>query len=353
MSMSSFSEKRRHFLKALALTASMPMAASATSPAAVSNDPAELAARSLLTAIAQAGPRLVACGERGHILLSDDGGHRWRGAAVPVDVTLTDLAFIDASKGWAVGHGGVILRTVDAGQTWTRQLDGVTAARKLYARAGGADAAARRNAERFIADGADKPFLAVHFVDAQRGFAVGAYGLFFSTDDGGENWEPAGAALPGLERSHLYAITSSGPEVLIAGEAGGVFRSRNRGESFARLSIPYKGTLFTLQRGKSGELVAAGLRGNAFVSANGGDDWGKSQIPTQRSLFGGAVRRNGAILLFDEAGGAWRSTDGGRQFQATVADNPIPIIAVVEESSGVLVVVGQRGASHVNLRSAS
>ena len=43
----------------------------------------------VLQAITQAGQRLVAVGERGLVLLSDDAGKHWRQAQVPVSVTLT------------------------------------------------------------------------------------------------------------------------------------------------------------------------------------------------------------------------------------------------------------------------
>lgn len=47
------------------------------------------AATSMLLDIAKAGDRLVAVGERGHILYSDDKGESWVQAAVPTSVMLT------------------------------------------------------------------------------------------------------------------------------------------------------------------------------------------------------------------------------------------------------------------------
>ena len=88
------------------------------------NQPAEiapLAATSLLLDLAQAGERIVAVGERGHVLLSDDKGATWRQAkSVPTRVMLTAVYFADAEYGWAVGHDETILNTTDGGETWTR-----------------------------------------------------------------------------------------------------------------------------------------------------------------------------------------------------------------------------------------
>src|SRR5438105_15907171 len=69
------------------------------------------AARGLLTRVVRAGDRLVAMGERGLVVLSDDGGRQWRQARVPVSVTLTSASFVDARNGWTAGHSRVGLNT--------------------------------------------------------------------------------------------------------------------------------------------------------------------------------------------------------------------------------------------------
>ena len=61
-----------------------------------------------MLAVGAAGTRLVAAGERGIVLYSDDAGKSWRQAAVPVSVSLTALQFVDGKNGWAVGHQGVV-----------------------------------------------------------------------------------------------------------------------------------------------------------------------------------------------------------------------------------------------------
>jgi photosystem II stability/assembly factor-like uncharacterized protein len=63
-----------------------------------------------LTGIARAGKRLVAVGERGIVVLSDDDGATWRQASVPVSVTLAAVQFPTPTQGWVVGHYGVVLR---------------------------------------------------------------------------------------------------------------------------------------------------------------------------------------------------------------------------------------------------
>jgi len=51
----------------------------------------EKAGRSLLIDLAHAGKRLVAVGERGHVLFSDNDGKTWTQAKVPVSLMLTSV----------------------------------------------------------------------------------------------------------------------------------------------------------------------------------------------------------------------------------------------------------------------
>jgi photosystem II stability/assembly factor-like uncharacterized protein len=47
-----------------------------------------------LLGAARAGERLVAVGQRGHILYSDDSGNAWQQAAVPVSADLNAVSFL-------------------------------------------------------------------------------------------------------------------------------------------------------------------------------------------------------------------------------------------------------------------
>jgi photosystem II stability/assembly factor-like uncharacterized protein len=207
--------------------------------------PASLSARardSVLLAIARADQRLIAVGERGIALFSDDDGASWKQAQVPVSVSLTNVHFPSSRKGWAVGHSGIVLHSADAGATWVRQLDGTQAAALMLSAAEKAavqgndsnDNVAQsrlRDAQRVAAEGPDKPFFALHFFDEQRGFIVGAYGLFFSTEDGGRSWLPCHTRLDNPEAKHLYSISALGGSVYIAGEQGALFRSADGGRT--------------------------------------------------------------------------------------------------------------------------
>ena len=109
---------------ACAMLAASAHAAPFLDPLEVPAPMSPLASKSIVQAVARAGSKLVAVGQRGHVLVSDDGGKSWRQSSVPVSSDLTSVFFVDERKGWAVGHDGVILHTSNAGATWSRQLDG-------------------------------------------------------------------------------------------------------------------------------------------------------------------------------------------------------------------------------------
>lgn len=314
------------------------------------------AAASVMLAIAAAGKRVVAAGERGIIVYSDDNGAKWRQAAVPVSVSLVGLRFADEREGWAVGHGGVVLHTVDGGQTWSRQLDGAAAAQQVLEAAksgrpeGGADPArALADAERLVAEGPSKPFMDAQFFDNSHGIIVGAFGLVFATVDGGKSWRPALDRLDNPKGKHLYAVQALAEECYIAGELGAVYYSKDRCKAFTALKTPYEGTFFGAVATGPGGVLVFGMRGNAFWSGDAGASWQKSEIATAASLMAGLRLKDGSLLLCDETGRLYRSTDGGKRFQAVATAQPTPYTGLLQAADGSILLSGVRGVTRVVL----
>jgi photosystem II stability/assembly factor-like uncharacterized protein len=301
------------------------------------------AAHAALLGVVEAGDRLVAVGERGIVLLSDDGGDHWRQVAVPVSVTLTAVRFADAKHGYAVGHGATVLATSDGGETWVRRLDGRQAAQLALttAQASG-DAAARRDAERLVGDGPDKPLLDVLVQDAQHAVVVGAYGLAFATADGGRTWTSWIAPLNNPKGLHLYAIRQRGERILVAGEQGLVRLSEDGGRSFVALATPYAGSFFTAELPQASALVVAGLRGNAWRSRDAGASWNQLPVPMPASITASAVAADGALLLVNQAGVVLGERGGAL---TPINSRPLPPLSgILPKRDGKLVALGIHGA---------
>lgn len=308
------------------------------------------AATSVLLSITRAGGRLVACGERGIILLSDDNGNNWRQAKTPVSVSITSLYFSSPKQGWAAGHSGTVLHTNDGGEHWVKQLDGKIASTSSlnFARAL-ADERVIASAERLVADGPDKPFLDVMFLDDRNGMIVGAYGLAFTTSDGGENWSPALTLIPNPKDKHLYKISAKGDEIVIVGEQGGVYWSGDRGKTFREASSPYPGSFFGVVQLEIYSALVFGLRGNAYLTANQGKTWKKINVGTANTLTAGMRLSDGSIVLLDETGLVLRSQDEGNSFNRVPLEKTSSLTGLVETKDGSLLLSGVRGLTSLKL----
>jgi len=198
------------------------------------------AASGLLLSVARAGSKFVAVGQRGGILLSDDG-LTWKQVQTPADATLTRVRFVDDSHGWAVGYDGTILASEDGGASWTLAQFDAAWGRAYYD---------------------------VLFSDPQHGFVLGGNGRLSHSEDGGKNWQPVES--PVFEdQPNLYNLVRLGNgTLLVTGERGLIARSTDDGVNWVQLKSPYTGSYFgTVAVGDSG-VVVFGLRGNAFHAAD-------------------------------------------------------------------------------------
>ncbi|MBK9243285.1 MAG: glycosyl hydrolase [Burkholderiales bacterium] len=316
----------------------------------------QLASRALLNGLASAGQRIVAVGQRGHILYSDDGGENWTQAEVPLSSDLVAVAFAGEKSGWTVGHDGVVLRSTDAGAAWTRQLDGRSAGALMldyYTREAkpgdGRLAAALDEAKKFAAQGAENPLLDVWFESETNGIAVGAFGLALRTRDGGASWEPMLHVIDNPKALHLYAVRGIAGDIYIAGEQGLLLKLDRASGEFRALELPYKGTLFGIV-GNERAVLVHGLRGTALRSTDGGRSWQPVETRLQVGLTGSTADRDGRIVVVSQAGHILVSSDDGASFKAAKVERPIPAAAVIATGKDSVVVAGPRGVQSQTLQ---
>ena len=363
--------------------------------------PAEKSERapfSTLMDVQRVDGRMWVVGERGHILYSDDECSGWIQVEVPVSVTLTAVYFPSYDNGWAVGHEGVVLHTEDGGKTWTKQLDGyklnelmvtklkqmIQAKTKLLedmeAEPGedqpealeedketGLDEDQREaleveieDLEYFLSDwelaskeGPTLPLMDVWFKNDREGMVVGAFGIILGTEDGGETWKPLLDRIHNIDGFHYYGITRSGDDLFVAGEAGILYRSEDFGQSWQQLESPYEGSYFGIISDPAGGFITAfGLRGHIYYSLDRGETWVPSKTGSRASLSGGAFLSDGSFCVVGVDGAVLRSTDRGKTFTALPKRWPGGI-AVAEMKRDVLVVVGMRGVTRMEINKPS
>jgi photosystem II stability/assembly factor-like uncharacterized protein len=298
---------------------------------------ARLAAHGLLISLAAAGGRLVAVGDRGIIVLSDDHGVSWRQASsVPAQALLTGVCFSDARHGVAVGHDEVILTTADAGETW-----------KLA----------------HYAPAAQGPLLDVWCGADSQVIAVGAYSAYLASRDGGASWSevkfaPVGERAAASQGNgdtasggyHLNRIVAGGGRRLyIAAEAGHLYRSDDGGASWSALASPYEGSFFGVLSLGGDVVLAFGLRGNLYRSEDAGASWQRIDSGTVAMLDGGTRLGAGTAVIVGLSGVILMSNDAGRTFTLHQQADHAGLSAALPAGTTVLAAVGDYGAQRIVL----
>jgi photosystem II stability/assembly factor-like uncharacterized protein len=304
--------------------------ANAAAPNSVHHLPAVRAGyamHSAILAVARSGERIVAVGDRGVVLISDDDGSTFRQAdSVPTRATLTSVAFApDGRTGWAVGHWGVVLVTEDGGSRWRMQRDDLSV---------------------------DQPLFSVLFTDSNHGVAVGLWSLLACTADGGKTWTTStleagassGAGAKGSGRSLFSVFASNKGTLLVAAEAGGVYRSTNAGQSWTPVETGGKGSLWTGTSLKSGALLVGGLSGALYRSEDDGASWHAVTSASKSSITALAQAADGKVLAVGLNGVVLSSNDDGRSFQvARVLPDRAGIAAVIGNRKGTPLLFGEYG----------
>jgi photosystem II stability/assembly factor-like uncharacterized protein len=331
---------------------------------------------SLMLAVARAGGRLVAVGERGFIALSDDAGITWTQASAELSVNLTSVEFLDERRGWAGGHEGVLLGTRDGGKSWSVVFDGVQAARQAMALAEEDIEAARaalalspedeesrfrledaewalQDLQTALEEGPSNPVLDVWFGDDGVGIAAGAYGYLFRSVDEGESWTIATRNIENVDKYHYYGLDEANDGTLfLVGEAGLLYRSEDRGQSWTTLNAPYEGSFFGLVTGTADDgpfVLVFGLRGNVFRSVDKGETWAAVDAGTEASITAGTMLPGGRIVLVGNSGAVLVSDDHGRSFRLDYRDDRLSLSGVAAVDGSHVIVVGAGGVDRLPL----
>ncbi len=328
--------------------------------------------RSLMLDIAESDQRAVMVGERGHVFVSESRSDWRQIEAVPTRVTLTAVAAVGESV-WAVGHEGTIIHSADGGLTWKLQ---------------------RSDPWHPLADDEEfdprqgVPLLDISMLDAQNGIAIGAYSLMLKTQDGGATWAPvrvSPVADGGVDDSadsadeseavsddpindetidwtfsdddlalddevdpHLNGITRTGDgSLMVVGERGAIFRSRDQGATWERMQLPYEGSMFGVVGYDDQRVIAYGMRGNVFESADLGTTWNELDSGTNQTLMGGAVLADGGAVLVGGSGAIIVRESASAdfvdyRFETSEQETPV-LAAVLPLGKNTFIVGGEKG----------
>ncbi|MFT0866453.1 WD40/YVTN/BNR-like repeat-containing protein [Pseudomonas sp. CAM1A] len=267
-----------------------------------------------LVAVARTADGVVAVGDHGVVALSGDG-QQWRQArSVPVDGLLTALSFVDERQGWAVGHGGVLLHSVDGGQNWVLQ-------QRL----------------------AGKPvLLSVLFSDARHGLVVGAYGYAARTADGGVSWQPMPVGEEGDDFHLNQVFQAADGSLFIAGEAGHAYRSTDQGGSWQALDTGVSGSLWTGTGLRDGRVLLAGMSGRVLLGDRDGRHWQALDSGSREAITAVTQLDDDRVALVGNSGLVAISDARVTHFTSAVREDRLNLSALAARS-GHLLLFGAAG----------
>ena len=285
------------------------------------------AAHALFNDVTLAGKRLVAVGERGHVLLSDDQGLGWRQAAVPTRATLTAVHATDARTLWAVGHGGLILKSDDGGEHWAR----------VAGDAGGKEV-----------------LLSIRVEPDGRGLAVGGFGYAMRTSDGGAHWDH-GTLLDGEagERHLNHIFVSAARTWLIAAEGGVVLRAEGggaSGQAWQAVKTPYAGSLWSGASIGMAGLLACGMRGHIVHSVDDGRSWAVKAVEGAGSLTAIALLAEGQCVIAGLDGTLLRGNTREGRYGLQIREDHSTLTGLAILSPSLLVASGSAGMQRIELK---
>lgn len=195
---------------------------------------------------------VFAVGLGGLIMKTSNGGRNWNVTESNTKFDLLNIHFCDKNTGWAVGYGqlvskATILKTIDGGNSWVLQGENVNSStlRSVYA------------------------------VDSMNAWAVG--GRIFHTNDGGMTWKQQGNYGPGL-RDVFFWNKAVGWAV---GEEGRIYLTKDGGEKWTSPKTygiylgrvadrPKFNDVYFLDE-QTGWIAAD--NGKVLKTVNGGTDW--------------------------------------------------------------------------------
>ncbi len=256
----------------------------------------------------------VIVGARGRVLVSHPKyKNLWSPRDSGTKELLTCVSFVDDRRGWAAGHGGVIVHTADGGETWRIQRE---------------------------SSPENQPLLDIQFLSPMVGYACGAYDTFLGTTDGGKNWTLSAPGSDNIYNGLAFLDERTG---YLVGEFGTVLETTDGGKSWEQHDLGgFEGSLFGITLLSPKEILVYGIAGKVLRSGDGGLHWVDVSADQNKSLFRGAAH-GGDVVLVGASGTLLVSTDGGKTFLKRVDKDFTAFAGVCPHPGEGFVCVGERG----------
>lgn len=271
----------------------------------------------------------TAVGKFGTIIRTTDAGVSWTVQESGTNVNLNGVFFTDPNNGFAVSNSVVggeskILRTTDGGVTWNIQNSGTS--NHLYCiefiNSTTGIAAGWSGTVLRTTDGGNtwthtqistRTIYDIEYLDENTIFAVGSIGAIYFSTDGGLTWSMQSSGVTRNLRGIHFIDSNIG---IAVGEFGTIRRTTNRGITWSAITgisalVHFNSLSFSdLSTGVAvaGHQVS-GIGGQIFRTTNGGLNW--TQINSGANVTLTSVQMNGSVGNAIGFGGKLLSTANG------------------------------------------
>ncbi len=289
-----------------------------------------------LRVIEFAGGRGYAAGNFGTILRTDDAGVTWTGLRTGTTQDLFRLRAVDADT-FVVGGGCTLRRSDDAGETFRRIPftpserncgAGVTsfsfvdenlgytllADGTVQRTANGGQSLARRTAvPGTAATGGSAQARDIYFLDSDTGVAITDKGAIYRTTDGAESW-----VLVAFTFSRLNGLFFTNAMIGYAvGENNGLFRTEDGGQTWAQApaagDVP-RSDLTSIRCASATSCLIATASGERLLRTSDGGATVSSVTPSTQRIFAVALQSDTRAVAVGEAGATVVSANAGETF---------------------------------------
>lgn len=253
------------------------------------------------------------------VTAAGDGTWYWQNPK-PFGDELDAVAMIDADRAWAVGYGGILVRTADGGATWRR-----------------------------VGLPVDAVLTDIEFTDANHGWVVGAIPpVIMATSNGGATWRVqwrgaatsqwwwysvAGRGAVAKARAMLAASRRTRVRNKAAGKAeiGRVARAVAGRDLGARPEMPYTASFRDALHGWVG-----GELGFLMQTVDGGRTWVRRDTKTALGLYSIQFPSASVGYISTQTDAVLKTVDGGRTWTRTSTGQSswVNDIAFVDTSHG-------------------
>ncbi|WP_373511061.1 YCF48-related protein [Persicitalea sp.] len=273
------------------------------------------------------------------LLHTADGGASWESQDTqPGDnyASYNQVQFLDNEHGWIKVSDNYFLRTDDGGQTWSRFPNlydiGLGSAERFYMTSAaegvmvGGDLIARTTdgaATWHRVGGSLSGFYLsdLHFVNSEKGFAIGAEGDLLSTANGGKSWNVRKLNTFNSNPSNSFDLFFLDDTYgWILGSNRALLRTTDGGTTWTSQQLPITVAIYQLFFVSPTVGWGVGFSGFIFKTTDGGLSWVKQTSNTNSNLMGlffldanrgWVVGVNGNVLVTTDGGANWNAQSSG------------------------------------------